>query len=273
MRIVRGFQAAVVALALASLAPPPAKASACAGEPLQNGAIGRNECIVLKNFRGASVSGPPQALVVVVHGDVSGGGPASYHFAVAQSLVETPDLASSLAVALVRPGYEDGAGNTSGGSHFGRSDSYTAANIDEIAGVVEKLKQAHRPQRVVMVGHSGGAAMSAVLLGRHPGLVDGAVLVACPCDIGYWRMANNWRPWTRSESPHRYADRVPPQTRVIALTGSGDTNTMPALARDYVKRLADRGLQARFVSIDGASHNSAFRSPEVVAAVVELATK
>ena len=112
--------------------------------------------------------------------------------------------------------------------------------------------------------------MSAVLIGRHPGLVDGAVLVACPCHLDDWRNARNRRPWTRSESPHRHASRVPSSTRVIAMTGSADDNTFPSLARDYVRRLTDNGVAARFEQIDGASHNSAVSSEQVGAAVVEL---
>jgi len=250
-----------------------AEAAPCPAEALETAMTGRNECIVLRTFKGPAAQARPQSLLVVVHGDVSGGGPANYHFSVAQRLVALPELSSSVAVALVRPGYEDGAGNASSGSNFDRSDSYTAANIDEIAGVVGKLKAAYGPQRIVLLGHSGGAAISAVLIGRHPGLVDGAVLIACPCHLDDWRNARNRRLWTRSESPHRHASRVPPSTRVIALTGSADDNTFPSLARDYVRRLVDNGVVARFEQIEGTSHNSAFSSERVGAAVSELVSR
>jgi pimeloyl-ACP methyl ester carboxylesterase len=174
---------------------------------------------------------------------------------------------------LIRPGYDDGAGNASSGSHNNRSDHYTATNIDEVAGVIAKLKQAYKPQRVVLVGHSGGAATSAIILGRHPGLANGAVLVACPCHLDDWRLARNRPPWTRSESPHRWADKVPAGTRVIALTGTDDDNTGIGLAQDYVRRVTEKGVTARFEPIAGANHNAAFRAPQVEAAVVELATK
>ncbi len=234
---------------------------------------GKDECLVLRSYKGAQSGAAPQALVVILHGDVSGGGPANYHFATAEQLVATPELASSVAVALVRPGYEDGSGGRSGGSHNNRSDHYTARNIDEVAGVVARLKQLHRPQRVVVLGHSGGAATAAVLAGRHPGLADGVVLVACPCHLTDWRLGRNRSLWTASESPHSWIDRIAPSTRIIALTGTGDDNTGPRLAQDYVKRATDRGLSARFEAIEGASHNAAFRSPQVTAAVVELATR
>jgi hypothetical protein len=34
-----------------------------------------------------------------------------------------------VAVAMIRPGYDDGAGHTSSGRSFNRSDHYTAENV------------------------------------------------------------------------------------------------------------------------------------------------
>ncbi|MGE0154115.1 MAG: alpha/beta hydrolase family protein [Reyranellaceae bacterium] len=268
----RGFLAVSAALAVLAC-PALASAAPCAAEAVDTSLTGKSECLFLRTYKGAAAGAPPQALVVVLHGDVSAGGPANYHFAMAAALAKRPDLAASVAVALVRPGYEDGSGGKSGGSHNGRMDHYTTTNIDEVAGVVAKLKQAYRPQRVVLLGHSGGAATAAIIAGRHPGLADGVVLVACPCHLDAWRFARNRPLWTQSESPHRWADKVPATTRVIALTGSVDDNTAPGLARDYVRQLAGRGVPARFEELSGAGHNDAFRHASVEAAVVELATR
>lgn len=262
----------ICALAMLVL-PALAQAAPCPVDNLDTAVMGKDECLVLRTYKGAQVSGTPQALIVVLHGDVSSGGPANYHFATAQQLAARPELASAIAVAIVRPGYDDGAGNRSGGSHNNRTDHYTAANIDEVAGAVARLKEAYRPQRVILLGHSGGAATAAVAAGRHSALADGVVLVACPCHLDDWRLSRNRSPWMRSESPHRWADKVAAGTRVIALTGTADDNTTVGLARDYVQRLTARGLAARFEEIPGGSHNSAFRSPLVEAAVVELAVQ
>ena len=61
---------------------------------------------------------------------------------------------------------------------------------------------------------------------------DGALLVACPCDIRAWREGRT--AWPRSESPIQWVDRVERSARVIALTGSRDDNTLPQLAEAYV---------------------------------------
>jgi pimeloyl-ACP methyl ester carboxylesterase len=223
---------------------------------------GGGECLVIRTFGAPPARGAP-VLAVVIHGDVSSGGPARYHFALAEQI----GGAGTIAVGLIRPGYEDGAGGQSTGSNFNRVDSYTAHNIDAVAAAVRMLRAYHKARRVVLVGHSGGAAISAVILGKHPGTADAAVLVACPCNIANWRSGG--RAWPRSESPHAYAGAVPAVTQVVALTGTRDDNTFPALASAYVQSLAARGVRARFAELPGADHNAAFRAPETLRAARE----
>ncbi len=212
-------------------------------------------------------------MVVWLHGDVSSGGPASYHFAIAERATQALPTNRVLSVALVRPGYEDGSGNASTVAFMqsGRSDHYTRENVFEVGAAIERLRERYKPRIVIVVGHSGGAATTAVLLGLKPALIDGAVLVACPCDLVTWRNGRNGRkPWSRSENPVKWVDQVDPATRVIALTGDKDDNTLAELARGYVKALRVRKINAIFRSLPDESHNSAFRSPEVLNAVQEL---
>jgi pimeloyl-ACP methyl ester carboxylesterase len=237
------------ALAAAALGSQSAGAACPPDSTLQDHIFGGGLCLVASTF-GQDTAGADPALVVVVHSDISDGGAATYHSAFAQSLAR-PGL---LVVALIRPGYFDGAGRQSEGSTLGRHDNYTAANVAAISGAIDALKKRHRPRRTLYVGHSGGAAIGGVLIGQRPGLVDGAVLVSCPCDVARWLHEHGRAPWTRSLSPDYFLPRVPPTTQVIALTGSGDANTFPALAVDYVSELARRGLPARFVPIEGAGH-------------------
>ena len=226
---------------------------------------GAKECLVVRAFPSPGELSSP-VLVAVMHGDVSSGGPAKYHVDFARKLAEQEK--NLVAVAMIRPGYDDGDGNTSSGEHTNRSDHYTADNVDAMADGVRRLRERYQASRVVLVGHSGGAATSAVILGRRPGVADAAVLVACPCNIGEWRRGR--RPWSRSESPHEWAGKVPPSARVIAITGADDSNTKPSLAEDYVALLKKRGVDARFVVVPGADHNAAWFGPAVMDAVTEL---
>ena len=76
---------------------------------------------------------------------------------------------------------------------FGHRDNETAENIDDIADAIKTLKRVYRPRKAVLVGHSGGATVASVILGRYPGLADGTVLVSSPCDLVAWRAAHHYR--------------------------------------------------------------------------------
>lgn len=237
-------------LLLAACNPePPRSTGGCPTDPAFV-AAGRGKCLVI-----ASAQGPERAalLVVVLHGDVSGGGPAVYHRALAQRI--GTDLPAARVVALVRPGYADEAGRTSGGDLNARRDHYTAANVEIVAGAVATLRARTGATRVVGVGHSGGAATLANLAALHPGTLDAAALLACPCDIATWRAATGSAPWGRSTDPYRVADQVPAGFRAVAFTGTADDNTRLVLAERYVARLAGRGLAARAEPVPGATHN------------------
>ena len=247
--------------ALLLFAAPSLAMASCPSPDNRTRVSGGEECLVARTF-GQPAGGAP-VLVVVLHGDVSGGGPARYHFRLAQG-VGTNGV---VAVGLVRPGYDDGEGGLSTGSNHGRIDSYTPRNVDAVAGAVRALKAHHRARRVVLVGHSGGAAISAVILGKHPGLADAAVLIACPCHIPNMRTGRS--PWTRSESPHSYAANVPRNAFVVALSGTADTQVYPALTSGYAASLAARGVGARYVEIAGGDHNGVVWSPEVAQAIRE----
>ena len=122
--------------------------------------------------------------------------------------------------------------------------------------------------RVVIVGHSGGSATAANLMGMMPGLSDADLLVSCPCDLVTWRAGR--KAWTQSEDPLRWTDPIKPPVQVVALTGSIDDNTTPELAKHYVDVLQSHGVNARFELVPGANHNAVFRSPMVTDALASL---
>lgn len=201
-------------------------------------------------------------LIVTIHGDLSIGLPANYHydFALAAAML-VPDSAG---VGLLRPGYHDGQGRHSPGSARGRKDNYTRDAVDMIADTIRKLRDEGGYRHVVAVGHSGGAAILANAMALHPGVVDSAVLVSCPCDIPRWRdhvlnaRQSRREPipldWTRSLSPHRHVKGLAPGARVVAITSRSDKLTPPSLAEGYVEALKREGVRARFVETDLPGH-------------------
>ena len=250
----------LIALCALALAPVPA-ISACPDADFESRVEGREHCLLMQRYGAAH----PRTLVVWLHGDLPGGGAADYHAALARATAEHFAQRKVMAIALLRPGYPDSRGEVSGGSHLGRSDHYTLANIDELAGAIERLRARFNPASLVVVGHAGGAASAAILLGRHPRLVDAAVLVSCPCDLVLWRIGRRY--WGRSENPILWTPRVPREARVIALTGGRDFNTRAELAQSYVDTLRARGVEAHFRMLPQADHEAAARSPEVQDAI------
>ncbi|MCC7168188.1 MAG: alpha/beta fold hydrolase [Rhodospirillales bacterium] len=250
-------------LALLLALPALAWAAPCAQPDLSTRVTGLDECLIVKSFGPAEAS-PANRLIVLLHGNHSDGSPATSMVRYAERLArQAPDV---VAVAMIRPGYDDETGQRSSGAIHGRGDNFTALNIDIIADAIARLKAHYRPQRVVLIGHSGGAATAGVILGRHPGLADAAVLVGCPCDVPVWRAGRgrNETAWT-SESPDRYVARIPEGTRVGVIVGVGDTVTPPALSKNYAADLAKRGIATELMLLDGLDHYNVIGDGRVLA--------
>jgi pimeloyl-ACP methyl ester carboxylesterase len=54
--------------------------------------------------------------------------------------------------------------------------------VEDVAAAIHGLQAQHHPRATIFVGHSGGAAIMADLLGRHPSIASAALLVACGRD-------------------------------------------------------------------------------------------
>jgi len=204
----------------------------------------------LAPLTGASFGNGSEALIVLMHGDVSSGGPANYMHPFARQVSEQYPQAK--VISLLRPGYSDGS-LTSPGTNYNRRDQYTAENNRLVADTIENLKAASPGAKTIVMGHSGGAAQLGAIIGQRAGLVDGAILLSCPCDIKRWRA--QFRPFPRSQSPSDFVATTSPATQVIAITGANDDNTYSALASDYVSSLQAAGVNAKFVEVPNAGHH------------------
>ena len=136
---------------------------------------------------------------------------------------------------------------------------------------VKVLKNHYKAGFVVLVGRSGGSAISGVIIGKYPGLVDAAVLAACPCNVPDWRFMRRGRNnWHFSLSPHEFISGIDKQTTVVALTGGSDPNTKPVLAREYVARLVDKGIDASFIEVPRVGHNGIVYTSDYKSAIDQL---
>lgn len=212
----------------------------------------RSKSVCLRLITDQSIKTPNQ-LVIYLHGD-NGTGGSSYMSQVASHFTK----ADRVNIAIIRPGYFDNEGHFSGGNSLGvssfqvagRLDNYTKENISIIGHAIENLKQHYQPKRLLLVGHSGGAAIAALLLNEFPGVADGALLINCPTDI------KRWRPdWHNSLSPIEHIDHIPHKTVVQLITGADDDVVWPELAKKYTEVLAKKGVHATFYLGLGMGHN------------------
>jgi CubicO group peptidase (beta-lactamase class C family)/predicted esterase len=205
-------------------------------------------------------------LVVALHGDIFDPTP-SYQYAFAQALTQGFDAPAMpdhvrgrlgphlpvndvVAAGLLRPGYTDNAGDRSDGElGLARGDNYTAEVVDAVAHATRALAQRFMARRVILVGHSGGATIAAILLGRHPDVADAALLVACGCGE------------TRSLQPLDVADGVRQDVIVRLLVGEDDDITPAAQSQRYAEVLRQRGVDAGATVLPGLGHNITFTQP------------
>jgi predicted esterase len=237
-------------------ASEPPNPATLAGETLW--LTGENLRLKLKIYKSEKLSGRP-VLVIVLHGD-SPFHPPSYQYEFARDAAARFD--NLMVAAVLRPGYADGTGDRSEGVRgLTTGDNYTPQVIDAIQQVIEQLKRKYKPSAVVLVGHSGGSAISADLIGRWPSLANGALLVSCVCDVTAWRkhMAEKqfnpiWFAPVKSLSPTDLVDQISPSVHVRMLVGSKDDVAPPELTQKYAAALRARGIDVQVTVVQGLPH-------------------
>ena len=134
--------------------------------------------------------------------------------------------------------------------------------VDAVSTTIEQLKALYAARTVIVVGHSGGAAIAAILLGRHPDVVDSAVLVACVCDVTTWRAQMKaerpnpiWDQPVSSLSPLDVVATVKSSTVVELVVGSDDNVAVSSLSDAYATALSRYAPQVRVSVLPGLGHN------------------
>ena len=228
-------------------------------------------------FVGEKVGAGP-ILFLILHGDLPSP-PPDYQYLFARLLTEgfpgeraallraalgdDWDARSIVAAGVLRPGYADPSGERSSGEMgMAVGDNYTPQVVDAVAIAARRLKETYTARAVVLVGHSGGGAIAANILGRHPDLADGALLVACGCDPEAWRArmrvqqpAPIWDEPNPSLMPLTLIDGISRDTRVRLLVGEEDDVTIPEDSRRYAAALQERGVDAQLTVVPGLGHN------------------
>jgi predicted esterase len=242
----------------AEIAPP-------GGEPIQ--VKGGPLLLAGRVYRSGHHSSSPH-LIVVLHGDAPGTNP-SYQYVFARRAADALD--NSVVAALLRPGYADGQGLASQGQ-VGRKlgDNYTRDRIAAIADAAQTLMRRYRAADLTMAGHSGGAAISADLLGLYPHLASRALLVSCPCDVPAFRwsmMKLQWNPWwllpESSISPQDEVAAIPNDTVIRMVVGADDPVTPEPLTLAFADALKAKGDDVEVTVLPDRGHEI-FLEPQVL---------
>ncbi|WP_163349493.1 S9 family peptidase [Desulfovibrio sp. JC010] len=202
----------------------------------------------------ATVFGSPAAtpaetkVLVIAHGD-SGKGDYMLDFA------ERWGGDGVISMVMARPGcYIEG--RKSDGSHKNKKgDLYTRKSMDKYAAGLKEVKKKYGTEHIYLIGHSGGAATSALILDLYPSIAEGAVLISLPADVPKWRMHSRGRNnWKSSLSPTEHVSNIAPDTFIAVAVGSNDTNTPPWLSELYVDALKKAHKPVTYVKIAGGEH-------------------
>ncbi len=229
-------------------------------------------CLVIRTLAPGQTSRiTSKVLVVFLHGDNGGRTELKADSGTAAMLAEK---LQAVTVATQRPGYRSDLGVSDGESGAG-DDDYSPRNVEIVATALSELRSLNPGKKILLVGHSGGAAMAALLAGRLPGSADAYLLAACPCDVPAWRQ---WRAssagksgvWSRSLSPLAEAAKTSPDTLVRVVVGNKDENTLPQFSESYVRALQAHGVKTRVTYAMNATHVSVQRSPEFFMLAGEL---
>lgn len=150
---------------------------------------------------------------------------------------------------MARLGYKSFNGNKSKGSRNNKKDHYTIRNINMVAEAIQNLKNHYNSEKVILVGHSGGAVTIGIMIGKHPGLIDSAISIACPCNIPQW-----YKNWTKSSSPHLCIKKIEKKIKVRVIVGEHDKNTYPSLSEQHFKLLEKNEIKSELLIIN-ATHS------------------
>ncbi len=229
-------------------------------------------------------------LVVVLHGDGGSGRPPNYQYIAAQAIAEgfdKPKIPENLrqfrfndvvAAGILRPGYTDKDGDQSDG-RLGKKtgDNHTREVTEAVVAVVNTLKKDFNARAVILMGHSGGATISANILALYSDTADAALLVGCGCDMAaararYYDRTGNpaWSTPTASLDPMTSAHEVPVGKKVRLVVGENDDITIPEDIRRYADVLAANGVDVEMVVAPDHDHNSVVLAPVMFSYLDEL---
>ncbi len=116
---------------------------------------------------------------------------------------------------------------------------------------IKKLKEYYQPDKLIVMGHSGGAGDTLTIAAKFPGLIDIAIATGCDCMIG-WPNAKWYdgeeQPW---ESVSNMIPHIDPKTKIILIHGKKDEWCPFKHAEEYARLAKEQGLDVTFHAQEG----------------------
>jgi len=203
-------------------------------------------------------------LILVLHGDAPFNNP-SYQYAIAKRIAS--ENKNVVVVGVLRPGYEDNEGNRSQGERGEAvGDNYTEKVLTSINALTIELKNKYNPSKIILVGHSGGAAISANLISHYPKTYSNALLISCPCDLHQWRShmkklqpeAQIWDKKVSSFSPIGEIKKIDDSAELVVVHGENDEIVPINIAEEYVEELRANNKKVNLITLENEGHEIAF---------------
>lgn len=216
-------------------------------------------------------------LVIFIHGDQVE--TKNIYFDTFASEFVQPDI---LLISITRPGWTNIKDHKSEGKlNISNGDNYIPKeDVDPIYRVIKKLKKKFKTLETLVVGHSGGAAITGILYGRFTKLVDSAILISCPCIVPLWRRDyyNNiikktnklfCMPKFKSHSPHQYVKKISSNLNIHIFAGNKDKNTLPIYSQEYQILLKQNNKNSKLYFFEN-DHLSILKNEKVTKKISEI---
>jgi predicted esterase len=234
-----------------------------------------NSCTKVRTYRSANVTNKP-LLVVALHGDSPFNNPG-YQYRFAKKVAYKNS--NVISVGILRPGYTDPLGRTSDGIKGDAiGDNYEEKRVNQIAQAITKLEMLYSPSKVILAGHSGGAAITANLISLFPLLIDHAFIVSCPCDVNAWRedmfsLTNKsiFKGKIETLSPIDLVEHLNKNSIISLFVGKDDKVARPILSEKYQTAAKKEGSKVTLEIIEG--QHDIFLSPDIINAITNIISR